>query len=248
VTNNLPRWFIVVAALTTSSGPTIGAQTSVSRNEPALDEPVIEVAGHGVARVAPDRATVMISVQTQGLAAARVAAGNARIQRRVLDTLRTLGYTGAQVSTISDNVEPNYERLANVTERRQRGYIARNAVRVKLTQLDRIGTVIDAALARGANGVEGVVFEASNTDAPRQAALADAAAQARTDAMALAKSMGGLLGRLVDVTTEDRPLHTRFDQAYASREFSLEVVTSITPCDVTVERSIIGRWQFVPAP
>jgi uncharacterized protein len=246
VTNNLLRRFIVVATPTASVSSTVVAQTSVSRDK-RLDEPAVEVAGHGEAHVAPDRATVVISVQTKGLAAAPVGAANARIQRRVLDTLRVLGYSGTQVSTISYNVEPNHEPVPNASEPRQRGYIARNAVRVKLTQLDRIGTVIDAALARGANGVEDVVFEASNTDAPRQAALAEAAARARADAVALAKGMGGVLGRVVAVTTQDEPVYPRI-AAYAPRRFALAPETPITPTDVTVEASVIARWQFVRTP
>jgi uncharacterized protein YggE len=247
VTNRPLRQVIEIATLISSVGSTIGAQTSVSRDKPPLDEPVVEVAGHGEAHVAPDRATVIVSVQTKGLAAAQVAAGNARVQRRVLDTLRALGYSGAQVSTISYNVEPNFEPVPNAREPRQRGYIARNAVRVKLTQLDRIGTVIDAALARGANGVEDVVFEASNTDVPRQAALANAVAQARADATVLAKGMGGALGRLVALTTQDQLVYAA-SAGYAHRRFQLADETPITPTDVTVERSVIARWQFVPTP
>jgi len=211
---------------------------------------VVEVAGHGEARVAPDRATVVLSVQTKGLTAAQVAAANARLQRLVLDTLRALGYSGSQVSTIGYNVEPNYEPVPNALGPRQRGYIAQNTVRVRVTQLDRVGSLIDAALARGATGVEDVEFEASNTDAPRQAALADAAAQAKTDATALAKAMGGTLGRLVELTTQVEPVYPRaFDLAPHNRSsYMMASETPITPTEITIQSAIVARWEFLPTP
>ena len=142
---------------------------------------------------------MILSVETKGPAAATVAAANARIQRRVLDTLKALGYSGAQVSTVGYNVEPDYEPVAQRPQPKQVGYVSRNTVQVTLTQLDRVGPVIDAALARGANGVQDIAFDASNTDEPRQRALAQAYGQRARDATAIATSMGGTLGRLVSV-------------------------------------------------
>ena len=63
------------------------------------------------------------------------------------------------------------------------GFQANNSITVRLTQLDRIGTLIDAALAKGATNVGELTFEASNTADARRAALADAATQAKTEAM-----------------------------------------------------------------
>jgi uncharacterized protein YggE len=205
----------------------------------------VEVAGHGEVHVAPDRATVVLSVETKGVTAAAVASANAGIQRRVLDTLKALGYSGTQVSTVSYNVQPNYEPVPNAPEPRQHGYIAQNTVRVTVAQLDRVGGVIDAALARGANGVDQLNFEVSNTDAPRRAALADAVAHARADADVLAQSMGGTIGPLIAVTTQEQPsVYPRVAYALArNRE-----ATPITPSEITVEASITARWQFVPKP
>jgi uncharacterized protein YggE len=106
-------------------------------------------------------------------------------------------------------------------------------------------------LACGATGVQGVEFEASNTDAPRQAALADAASQAETDATALANAMGGTLGRLVELTTEFEPVYPRAFKARAPRNASAYMMVSetpITPTEITIQSAIVARWEFLPTP
>jgi uncharacterized protein YggE len=211
------------------------------------DTPFLEVAGHGESRIAPDRATVILSVETKGTSAAIVGANNARIQARVLDTLRTLGFTGTQVSTVSYNVAPNHEP----TERgmRQSGYIARNAVRVRVTRLDRIGGVIDAALAAGATGVGGVHFEATSTEAAEREAVAQAASNARAEAEALARALGGSLGALLDVSTVSQRRPVVMEQSMRRMQAVYMVsneATQLTPNEIVIPASVVARWRFVP--
>lgn len=238
-------WLIATAIWLAAPTTPLGAQATLVRHDTSLAEPVIEASGHGETRVAPDRATVTLSVETKGPDAASVAAANARVQRRVLDTLKALGYSGAQVSTVGYNVQPNYEPVANANQPKQVGYASRNTVQVTLTQLDRVGPVIDGALARGANGVQDVAFDASNTDAPRQSVLAQAVSNARADATAIAKSMGGTLGRLVSITAQDEPVYPRAFLARARAGYGASAETPINPGEIPVEASVIARWQFV---
>jgi uncharacterized protein YggE len=211
--------------------------------------PYIEAVGQGEARVAPDRATLTLVVETKGPAAAAVAAQNARVQDRVLDTLRALGYTGDRVSTRNYHVGPNYESTQRET--RQVGYVARNAMTVRITQLTQIGTLIDAALARGATQVEGVVFASSREDSARHAALADAAAKARADAEAVARAMGGSLGALLEATTGgdvSALARLRRVELSAVRVGAGGGLTPITPAALEVYATVLARWQFRPNP
>lgn len=231
----------------------LGSQRAATAQEVArpssVEAPYVEAAGHGEARVAPDRATLTLAVQTKGAAAATVAAQNARIQARVLDTLRALGYTGDRVSTLSYNVGPNYE--PGPREMRQVGYVARNAISVRITQLSDIGALIDAALARGATQVEGVGFESSRADSARHAALTDASAKARADAEVVARAMGGSLGPLLDASTSgDSPAVMRMRRISAISMAGGRAgadVTAITPAALHVYATVLARWRFRPA-
>jgi uncharacterized protein YggE len=228
----LPTVFSLVASL------------PLAAQQAAPAYPMIVTSGHAESRIAPDRATVTLAVQTKGPSAATTAAANARIQQRVLDTLAALGLRAPDVSTMSFNVAPNMERVRE--DFRQNGYVAENTVTVRLRDLARIGAVIDAALARGANSVSEVSFESSKRDSVERVALANAAADARVRAEALAAALGGRVVELVDASTEGATGQT-FTLRRAERYLEMQQagVTPITPSDVTLGASVVTRWRFV---
>jgi uncharacterized protein YggE len=205
--------------------------------------PFVETFGFGEVRVVPDRATLSLSVETKGTSAALAAGANARIQRAVLDTLAALGLRAPDVSTQSFNVAPSYE--ASVGGRRPSGYVARNAVIVRFTDLTRIAAAIDAALDRGATGVGMLAFTSSASDSATRSATRAAVQKARADAESIAAAMGGELGPLVQVTNapgDSRAIMLRG----VSGGVSSAMATQITPGDVSVSAAVVARWQFVP--
>jgi uncharacterized protein len=219
--------------------PSLDAQTVEAAT---ASGPFVETVGSGEARVVPDRATLILSVETKGASAALVAGGNARIQRAVLDTLAALGFRAPDVSTQSFNVAPDYEPTPQ--GRRPAGYVARNAVIVRFTDLARIGAVIDAALARGATGVGALSFASSASDSASRVATRAAVRKARADAEAIADAMGGALGPLVQVSNAEGA-----GRAIALRGVtagSYNAMTSVTPTDVVVSAAVLARWQFLP--
>jgi uncharacterized protein YggE len=132
---------------------------------------------------------------------------------------------------------------------RQVGYVARNAITVRVTQLERIGAIIDAALARGATQVQDVAFESSRADSARRAALGEASAEARADAEALARAMGGSLGPLLDASTNrEYPGFARMRAYSGVAGGRLNEATQITPASIQVQAIVSARWRFVPAP
>jgi Uncharacterized conserved protein len=69
--------------------------------------PEVETVGTGERRVAPDRATALLMVQSKAPTAAGAASENARVVQAVRDTLHQLGLT---VATGSYNVGTDYGR------------------------------------------------------------------------------------------------------------------------------------------
>ena len=208
------------------------------------DTATIETSAQREVNIAPDRAIIVLAVETRASSAGYAAQTNAKAQRSVLDTLRTIGINPSQISTSGYSVQPNYESTSQGGNVRD-GFVARNAITVRLTQLDRVGAVIDAALARGATNVSSVSFDASNTADARRAALADAAAQAKADAATLARAMGGTLGPLIMATTQiTRP--GPYPQAFAAGRAMVE--TPIMAGDIQVSATVFAKWAFVPSP
>lgn len=237
------RWSIAAVAVLCAAAPcAVTAQEQPQHVAP----PLIVTDGYGEARIAPDRATVTLAVETKGASAATTAATNARVQQRVLDTLKTLGFRAPEVSTEEFNVSPNMEELPRGT--RQNGYVARNSVTVRLSDLARIGAVIDAALARGANNVESVEFSSTKRDSVSRIALATAAANSRASAEALAAALGGRIGELVEATTEESGgLFGSGGKANFAYALAARSATPISPAEVVVSASVVTRWRFVGA-
>lgn len=204
--------------------------------------PQVVTTGRGEVRAAPDRATILFAVETRGATAAASGAENARLQRAVLDTLRRLGLTDEQLSTLGYQVHPEYLHEERKSPRIT-GYIARNSVRVEARRLDMLGRYIDGALAAGANQISSLVFGSTKADELRREALAAAVTRARADAEAMARAAGGSLGSLLEITSGfeyPRPM----EQA-TMRMAADAAETPILAGDQMVTATVTARWAFV---
>lgn len=236
-------WCIAVATLT------IGASTAAAQETP---KPVmsgmpgqIVAGGEGEATITPDRARVFVGVQTRAVTAAAASAENARRQRAVLDTLRALGLSSDQLTTMNYSVSPEMQYDQGGRAPRVTGYVVSNTVRAEVRKLDDVAKVIDASLAKGANQINSLQFYSSNSDAARRAAIAQAVAQARGDAEAMAKAAGGTLGWLMELTTGEPQPRPMFDMAMSRVAGGIAAApTPIEPGQQVVRVTVTGRWLF----
>lgn len=206
--------------------------------------PQIVVQANGSIRVTPDRASLRIAVQTREKTAALAAASNARRQRAVIDTLRTLGIPANRISTVDYSINPDM-RYEPEREPVIIGYVVSNSVLVEVQKLEQVGMLIDAALAKGANQISSLQFESSNTDAPRRTALADAIKRARGDAEAAAAAAGGVLGELLEVTTmSSSPPPIIYGYAKMARADAMQAETPISAGSQDLTVSVTTRWAY----
>ena len=213
--------------------------------------PDIVTSATGEARVTPDRAHVLIGVQTRAATAAQAGADNATKTRAVIDAIKARGIPAAQIGTSEYNLYPEYDNREPPREGPQTprviGYVANNTVRVEVRQLNQVGAVIDAALAAGANMVNTIQFFASNVDAARRTALGEAVGRARADAEALAKAAGGSLGALLELNTQTPPVRPMYGERLMRMDAAgAAAQTPIEPGQQTLTVWVGGRWAFVP--
>jgi uncharacterized protein YggE len=209
--------------------------------------PQIVTSGSGEAHISPDRATIFVGVQTRAATAALAGADNARRQRAILDTLRALGLTSEQLSTVNYNVSPEMQYAPNgTTPPKVVGYTVSNTVRADVRRLDDVGKMIDAALAKGANEISSLQFYSSKADSVRRVALAAAVANARADAEVLARAAGGSLGTLLELSSGESPI--RPPQPLVMSRMVDAKATPIESGDQTFSATVSARWQFVPRP
>lgn len=238
----------LAAVMVVILGGSVAAQQAPSAgSHPGSHVPQVAVSGQGEARATPDRAMINLGVQSRAATAAAAAAENARKQSAVLDTLRKLGFSNEQITTANYSVHPEMRYDQQGARPQVIGYVVRNTVRVDVRQLERAGTVIDAALARGANEIHGLSFFLSDPGPSRRAAIADAVAKARADAEALAAAAGGRLGQILELSTaHSGPImfqpRVQMDMAASRAEAA---PTPISAGEEVVRAAVHVRWAFV---
>lgn len=210
--------------------------------------PTIATSGNGEAKVTPDRAAVMVNVQTRAATAAAAASENARRTTAVLDALGKLGLPKSQLSTEGYTVYPETRYDPNGQSPRVTGYVVTNTVRAETHRPEQAGAIVDAALGAGANMINGLSFYASSIEVPRREAIAAAVASARADAEAMARAAGGSLGALIELSTQGPTVPPRpmYDMSVMARKAEAAVPTPVNPGEQTINVYVSARWQFVP--
>lgn len=142
--------------------------------------------------VAPDTAYLYFAVEGRGAKAADAVGEAANKMEAVRRSLLGLNIVGDSVSTTSYSLNRSYDNKG-----RADGYVARNAVRVKVTDVSKVGGVIDKISGAGVDNISNINFTVSESKGYRNQLLAQAVENARQQAAVIAGAGGRSLGRLV---------------------------------------------------
>lgn len=224
----------------------LGSARMAAAQAPTDPQPVIQVTGQGQIQVAADEASIMIAVETRAATAAAAGSDNARVITAVREALLRSGVPASAISTLGYAVQADMRFTPEGPT--QDGYMASNMLRVRTRRLDRVGAIVDTALAAGATRINSLEYTATNTADARRRALAEAIAEARRDAEAMAAAAGGRLGALVELSTGFRaePVATIGLRDAAALSAGGPPPTPLTPGELTVAAAVSARWRFVP--
>lgn len=167
----------------------------------------IVVNAMGTASRPPEQAVVNLAVETAARSAREAAEQNAQKMTRIIAALRRLNIPEDQIRTTAYNMYPEYRHWdGRDPEQANRqpeiiGYRVMNMLTVAVDGAPRAGEVIDAALAAGANRVDGLAFQLRDTEAVRADALRQAMTKARAEAELLAEAAGLTLGAPIEIST-----------------------------------------------
>ena len=178
---------------------------------------------------APDLATLSLGVTTQGDTAAAAMAANSAALAAVIDRLTAAGIEGRDIQTSNLSLNPNWVSNSMGTGSEIQGYVATNMLTVRIRALDKTGAVLDAAIADGANALNGLTFGLQEPgpveDEARKLAVADAMARARL----YADAAGVKLGQILSIT--DSP---------TAQPFPAPMYRMATDAAVPVEAGALG--------
>ncbi len=158
----------------------------------------ITVSGDARVTATPDTATLSIAVVTQNPSAREAQQQNAVQSTAVIEAAKNAAGARAEIRTSGYSLTPQRVYKENQPPTIT-GYEARNTITVTLSDLARVGAVIDAAAKAGANNIDSVSFSLRQDREARGRALAEATRDASAKAATLAQALGGRVVRIVAV-------------------------------------------------
>lgn len=193
---------LLALALTAATSVAMAQSLPGPRPAPPPGPATILVTGQAKVSETPDRVYIDIGVTTQAQKSEAATSENAAKSSAIVAAVKRASGSGAQLTTTEYSVSPNYNYPRDGGSPGIVGYTASNVVRVRLDDLRRIGSVIDAATQAGSNNVQDIRFALRDEQTARAQALRQAALDARQDADALAEALGLEIVRILSVSEE----------------------------------------------
>ncbi|HZX78777.1 SIMPL domain-containing protein [Lysobacter sp.] len=193
------RPLVLAAALAFGALPAVtSAQTTPYV---ATDGTLLSVSAQAEARRAPDIATLSTGVVTQAADANAAMRANAEQMAKVVAAIKAAGIAERDVQTSGVNLNPQY-RYAENQPPTITGYQAINNVNIVVRDIAKLGKIMDALVATGANQINGPTFDLDDAkkesayDEARRAAVEKAQARAEM----YAKTLGKKVRRIVSIS------------------------------------------------
>ena len=178
---------------------TSSAQTPTSPVIAYSDGTLLSVSAQAEASRTPDVATLSTGVVTQAADANSALRANATQMAKVVATIKAAGIAEKDIQTSGINVNPEY-RYAENQPPKITGYQASNTVSIKVREVGKLGEVLDALVASGANQVNGPSFEIDEPEVVYDEARRAALEKAKVRAEMYAKSLGMKVRRIVSIS------------------------------------------------
>jgi uncharacterized protein len=183
------RYALLIAAVLLAASAIAGVAQPQFGRSAATPAKTITVTGRGTVTTVPDRASFSSTVDTRAQTAAGALGRNADAAAAVAAALKNAGVAAADIQTSQVYLSPQTSQDGTSII----GYAASTSIVVKTT-IAKAGSLIDAAVRAGADGVSGPSLSRSDEDALYRDALKNAVSDARDKAASLAAAAGLTLG------------------------------------------------------
>ncbi len=240
-----------VAVLTALSSIPVFAQASAASDDEKL-VPSLTASGRAEASAEPDRAVVRFGAVAQAETASAAQKEVNKVMQAGVAAMKKLGIPEASLRTVGINLDPVYSQpprggadAARPFVPKVVAYRASNTLQVELADITKVGPVIDAGVAAGANNVEGLSFQLKDDTKQRQEALRGAVREARAKADAIAAAMGVQLDSVLDVNEGGvNIIQPRMAFTGMAKIADASFETPVQPGQVRVEASVTIRYRL----
>ena len=154
----------------------------------ALAETEITVSGTGNIRISADTAVISLGVNARDRDVLKA-------QQKVNEAIASIRKALIEQGVKEENITTDFMNIYAIYDYRNdqeelSAYNANSSLAVKVTDMDIVGKLIDAAFAAGANTLNGISFSAANPEEAENEALREAVTEARKKAEILAEASG----------------------------------------------------------
>ena len=163
----------------------------------------------------------------------------------IIDGLRYKGITEDDISTEQLSLYEEYSWENN--KRESVGWRATQILKVKTTDLDKVGTIVDVAVANGASNIQNTNFGLSEEKEQeyKTQALAEATKNAKEKAETIAASLDAELGKIVSVSESNYYYQPYMHTLEAtSMDKAVAEIAQVLPGDVEVTGRISVVYEI----
>ena len=198
------------------------------------------VQGDGKTNAAPDKATIVLGVETRNASASGAASENARLMNETITALKAAKIAQNEIQTSSYSLGTEPQDLPVTAREKQQAplFLASNTVTVNLNNTADVGKVLDAAVSAGSNSIREVSFGLKDPQPQKDQALGLAIEDAQRKAVVAAQAAGVKLGRVLEISEGYGYV------AQASRSAMFDVATPIQPGTMEITASVTMTYEI----
>lgn len=197
----------------------------------------INVAGHAEMTVAPDLAKVYAGISILKPTAAEAQAEADRAINAIITGLRTKNIAESDIETENLNLNEEKEWIQNESQMRSMGWRATQTLKIKTSDLTKVGDIVDVAVTNGANQINSIEFYLSTTkdDQSKQLVLAKATQNAKNKAQTMAENLGVKLDKIISASESNYGIVPyKYMMANNVGAAAVSESAKVLPSDVTV--------------
>jgi len=157
--------------------------------------PMISVSGEGKVEVAPDQASISISIESKGTKSSEVKKDNDIKTAAVLKTITKLNIAREDFQTERVSLNPNYDY-----EKKKYNYIATQTIRILLKDLAKYDELMEGLIDAGTNRIDNVEFKSSKLKQLQSEARKLAVQDAKAKAMDFVSVLGQKVGKAISIS------------------------------------------------
>ena len=204
------------------------------------EEQTLNVQGNSELTFDPDEAEVWAGISIVKDTAEEAQSEANKVVNAIIDGLRYKGISEDDIETERLNLRE--ERTWTKDEgQKVIGWRATQTLKVKTTDLTKVGTIVDVAVNNGANQINNINFGLSEEKEQeyKKQALSEAAKNAKEKAEILAESLGAKLGKIKTVTESNfyyRPYMYAMEETVGLD--AVKEAATVMPSDVKVTANV----------